>query len=75
MEELQNLIQFGNKVKELREKKNLTQAELAEKIGRSPNFIGMIERAERNTIVSTIFKMARVLDVEPLEFLKFYFYK
>ncbi len=75
MEEQENLVQFGLKIKELRKKKNFTQAKLAEKLDVSPNFIGMIERAERNTIVATIFKLARILDVEPIEFLKFKFYK
>lgn len=35
---------FGKKIKEARENKRLTQFELAEKIGVSPNFLGDIER-------------------------------
>ncbi len=71
MDELQNLILFGSKIKELREKKKLTQAELAEKIGFSTNFVGMIERAERNTTVANVFKFARALNTAPNEFFNF----
>ena len=45
-----DLLAFGLRVKELRKEKGLTQSELAEKIGLSNNFIGMIERGERNNI-------------------------
>jgi len=37
-----DLLAFGLRVKELRKEKGLTQSELAEKIGLSNNFIGMI---------------------------------
>lgn len=51
-----NLKTFGSRIQELRKKNNLTQSELAEKIGLSTNFIGMVERGERNTSVDKIFK-------------------
>ena len=31
----------------------------------SPNFIGMIERGERNTTVENVFKIARALGIKP----------
>jgi len=31
----------------------------------SPNFIGMIERGERNTTVENVYKIARALKIEP----------
>ena len=37
-----NLKNFGSRIQELRKKNNLTQSELAEKIGLSTNFIGKI---------------------------------
>ena len=52
-------------MKALRLDHNLTQLELAEILDMSPNFIGMIERGERNTTVENVFKIARALNVKP----------
>ena len=46
-----DLQKFGKRLKALRLDHNLTQLELAEILDMSPNFIGMIERGERNTTV------------------------
>lgn len=61
---------FGARLKELRSEKDLTQQELAEKINLSTNFIGMVERGERNTSVDKIFKLAKALNVSLAEFFK-----
>lgn len=61
---------FGARLKELRLEKNLTQQELAEKINLSTNFIGMVERGERNTSVDKIFKLSKALNVSLAEFFK-----
>ena len=60
-----DLQKFGKRLKALRLDHNLTQLELAEIIDMSPNFIGMIERGERNTTVENVFKIARALNVKP----------
>ena len=60
-----DLQKFGKRLKALRLDHNLTQLELAEILDMSPNFIGMIERGERNTTVENVFKIARVLNVKP----------
>lgn len=65
-----NLKTFGSRIQELRKKNNLTQSELAEKIGLSTNFIGMIERGERNTSVDKIFKLSRAFNLSLAEFFK-----
>ena len=59
------LQKFGKKLKFLRLEKNLTQIELAEIINMSPNFIGMVERGERNTTVENVYKISRALKVKP----------
>lgn len=59
-----NLKTFGSRIQELRRKNNLTQSELAEKIGISTNFIRMIERGEKNTTIENVFKIARALNVK-----------
>lgn len=63
MQTKENLKRFGKRLKELRIQRNLTQSELAEKIGLSTNFIGMVERGERNTSVDKIFKLAEAFDI------------
>lgn len=63
-----NLKTFGSRIKELRKKNNLTQSELAEKIGLSTNFIGMVERGERNTSVDKIFKLAKAFNISLAQF-------
>ena len=60
-----DLQKFGKRLKSIRLDKNLTQLELAEILDMSPNFIGMIERGERNTTVENVFKIARALGVKP----------
>lgn len=61
---------LGSRIRELRKAKNLTQFELAEKIGLSTNFIGMVERGERNTTVDKIFKLAKAFNITMEEFFK-----
>ncbi len=60
-----DLQKFGKRLKFLRLEHNLTQLELAEILDMSPNFIGMIERGERNTTVENVFKIARALNIKP----------
>ena len=60
-----DLQKFGKKLRFLRLEKGLTQLELAEILNMSPNFIGMIERGERNTTVENVFKIARALKILP----------
>lgn len=60
-----DLLKFGKKLKFLRLEKGLTQLELAEILDMSPNFVGMIERGERNTTVENVFKIARALGIKP----------
>lgn len=60
-----DLQKFGKKLKFLRIDKGLTQLELAEILNMSPNFIGMIERGERNTTIENVYKISRALKVKP----------
>ena len=60
-----DLQKFGKRLKALRLDHNLTQLELAEILDMSPNFIGMIERGERNTTVENVFWIASAVNVKP----------
>jgi transcriptional regulator with XRE-family HTH domain len=61
---------FGIKIRELRISRKLTQVELAEKSGLHPNYVGMIERGERNPSLINIDKLAKAFNVSLSEILK-----
>lgn len=64
------LKQFGDKVREERLKRNLSQEALAERAGVHRTYIGMIERAEKNITLTNIEKIADALDLEVWNLLK-----
>jgi transcriptional regulator with XRE-family HTH domain len=64
------LIKFGERVRDLRKSKNLSQEELADKAGLHRTYIGMIERAEKNITLVNIEKIAKALGVEISDLLK-----
>lgn len=57
-------VRFGNKLKHLRKKADLTQQQLAEKTGLSIDFIGMIERGERAPSFDTLEKFSEALNIK-----------
>jgi transcriptional regulator with XRE-family HTH domain len=58
---------FGERLRELRTERGLSQERLAELAGLDRNYIGQIERAERNVALVNIVRIAKALDVEPGE--------
>lgn len=58
------LLQFGNKVQEIRKAQNLSQEKLAELAGVHRTYIGMIERAEKNITLCNIQKIANALKID-----------
>jgi transcriptional regulator with XRE-family HTH domain len=58
------LISFGDKVRELRKEKGLSQEELSYKADLHRTYIGMIERAEKNITLTNIEKIAKALEVD-----------
>ena len=57
------LMKFGEKVRELRKEKNLSQEKLAFEADLHRTYIGMIERAEKNVTLINIEKIAKALNV------------
>lgn len=57
------LIKFGNRVRELRIKKGLSQEQLAHIANVHRTYIGMIERAEKNITLVNIEKIAKALEI------------
>jgi transcriptional regulator with XRE-family HTH domain len=58
------LIEFGNRVRQLRNDKDWSQEELSFKSGFHRTYIGMIERAERNISLKNIARIAKTFDIK-----------
>ena len=58
------LVAFGEKVRQIRKGKNMSQEELSFKANLHRTYIGMIERAEKNITLANIEKIAKALDVD-----------
>lgn len=66
-----NLKKLGNNIKLRRKALKLSQENLAELINKSRNYIGMVERAEVNISINSLFEIADALKTEAVEFFKF----
>lgn len=64
------LKKFGEYVLKLRKARNLSQEQLAELAGLHRNYIGGIERGERNIALVNIVRLAKALGVSPSELLQ-----
>lgn len=64
------LVDLGKIIKSKRESKGLTQFELAEKSGVDRNYIGMLERGERNPSYLSLLKIAKGLNVQVYNLVK-----
>jgi transcriptional regulator with XRE-family HTH domain len=61
------LLHFGEKVRDLRKEKGLSQEQLAFKADLHRTYIGMIERAEKNITLINVEKIAKALGVKITE--------
>ena len=64
------LVKFGKRVKQIRLEKGLTQEQFAQKCGLHKNYIGMVERGERNPSLVNIDLIANGLEIEIWELMK-----
>lgn len=62
-------IKFGERVREIRVSKNLSQEQLADLASVHRTYIGMVERAEKNITLVNIEKIANALNVDITELL------
>ena len=65
------LKQFGQRIRELRSRRGLSQEQLADETGFHRTYIGMVERGERNLSLSNVAVFARVFDLSVSELLDF----
>lgn len=64
------LIKFGERVRDVRIQKGLSQEKLAHLADMHRTYIGMIERAEKNITLINIEKIANALEISINELLK-----
>jgi transcriptional regulator with XRE-family HTH domain len=67
MDNREILVKFGQRVREIRKEKNLSQEDLSFKADLHRTYIGMIERAEKNITLINIEKIAKALNVDLIE--------
>jgi transcriptional regulator with XRE-family HTH domain len=65
------LKKFGEKVQRVRKSKGISQEDLAGKLAMHRNYIGMIERGERNPTIRTLYKIAKALKTNSSKLLPF----
>lgn len=58
---------FGEHLRELREKRDLSQVRLSELSGLNRNYVGDVERGKRNPCLDNILKLADALNVNASE--------
>ena len=66
----EELVELGKIIKSKRESKGLTQLELAEKSDVDRNYIGMLERGERNPSYLSLLKIAKGLNIKVSNLIK-----
>ena len=63
--------EFGKRIKQLRNQKNISQEKLSFSTGFHRTYIGMIERGERNISLTNLAVFAKVFDMSISELLDF----
>ncbi len=57
-------------LRRLRQAKNLSQEELADRAGINRNYVGMLEREQHAATIDMLEKLAIVLEADPVEFFR-----
>ncbi|WP_310551108.1 helix-turn-helix domain-containing protein [Paenibacillus glufosinatiresistens] len=65
--EISALKKIGQRIRDLRKQKGLSQEQLAEKAGFHFSYIGGVERAEKNITLVNLLKIADALDVQIMD--------
>lgn len=65
------IVNLGVHIRQIREIKKISQQNLADLCDLPKTTIGRIERAEMNTTIKTLVKIANALEIEPKELLNF----
>lgn len=63
---------FGQRLRQLRTERKLSQKKLAANAGLARNFISMVETGERNVTIATVEKLAKALECRMCELMPDY---
>lgn len=63
-------IAFGERLRELRSERGLSQEKLAEMAGLHRNYVGVLERAQQSATLDAMCKLAAALQVRPAALLE-----
>jgi len=63
---------IGQRIRQVRKEKGLTQEQLAEKAGINASYMGTVERGDRNISIETLEKIITGLGVTPADFFQFH---
>ena len=63
---------FGDRLRDLREKRELSQERLSELGGMNRNYVSDVERGRRNPCLWNIIRLADALEVPPAELFKLF---
>jgi transcriptional regulator with XRE-family HTH domain len=64
------LIEFGGRVRAIRERAGYSQEGFAERTGLHRTYVGSVERGERNVSLRNIIRLAEALGVDPAQLVK-----
>ena len=59
---------LGNRLRRLRKEKNLTQVELADRLGISASYLNLLEHNRRSITVPLLLRLSKILKVDPQVF-------
>jgi predicted transcriptional regulator/transcriptional regulator with XRE-family HTH domain len=59
---------LGNRLRKLRKERNITQIELADKLGISASYLNLLEHNRRSITVPILLRLSQILKVDPLIF-------
>lgn len=62
---------FGQKIRQLRVERHMSQEEFAWMVGLHRTYLGQVERAEKNITLKNIEKICKALDIDPKELFNF----
>lgn len=61
-------IKVGNRIRELRKERNMSQETLADQSDLHPTYIGQIERGEKNASIECLYQIVKALHISMSEF-------